>query len=302
MRWCWSNDGPIRFADLKDGEIYDANLRPTYGGRAKVVPAPKNAVLCASDNVPVREQERLTAALLTAKDGTRILDFGQNIAGYLEFTVRGNPGQTLRLTCGEILDENGRVDLSGIQETKPKKGWNQLSLIKKLISNQVSGETEPTPKQEIQFTCGGGADHYKTSFAVFGFRYAEIDSDLEIDPSDFTAIAVYSDMGQTGDFTCSNKLVNKLVENTRWSMKGNFLDLPTDCPTRERLGWTGDAQIFFDTGAYFMDTAPFFRKWLRDMEDAGSKRQPSSSWCELSRVIAVGLVQAFCPRLSSCRC
>ena len=270
-RWGWSNDGPVRFADLKDGEIYDAKLRPTYSGRAKVVPAPKNVILCASDNVPVKEQERLTSTLLTAKDGTRVLDFGQNIAGYLEFTVRGNPGQTLHLTCGEVLDENGRVDLSGIQETKPKKGWNQLSLIKKLMSNQVSGETEPTPKQEIYFTCSGGADHYKTSFAVFGFRYAEIDSELDIDPADFTAVAVYSDMEQIGNFTCSNELVNKLVENTRWSMKGNFLDLPTDCPTRERLGWTGDAQIFFDTGAYFMDTAPFFRKWLRDMEDAQYK-------------------------------
>lgn len=270
-KWSWSNDGAIRFADLKDGEIYDASLSPSYSGRARVVSAPKNVPLCASDNVPVREKERLSATLLTAKDGTRVLDFGQNIAGYLEFSVRGKPGQILRLTCGEIVDGSGHVDLSGIQETKPKRGWSQFSLIKKLMSNQVKGETEPTPKQEIVFTCSGGEDHYKTSFAVFGFRYVEIDSDLDIDPADFTAIAVYSDMEQTGYFTCSNELVNKLVENTRWSMKGNFLDIPTDCPTRERLGWTGDAQIFFDTGAYFMNTAPFVRKWLRDMEDAQYK-------------------------------
>lgn len=267
-RWSWSNDGPIRFADLKDGEVYDAARKPSYGGRAKVVPGPKGAVLCASDSVPVREKERLAAKLLTAMDGTQVLDFGQNIAGYLEFTVRGKPGQIIHLTCGEILGRDGRVDLSGIQETKPKKGWSQLGLIAKLLGRPMKGETEPTPKQEIAFTCSGGEDHYKTSFAVFGFRYAEINSDLEIDPADFTAIAVYSDMEQTGTFTCSNELVNKLVDNTRWSMKGNFLDIPTDCPTRERLGWTGDAQIFFDTGAYLMDTAAFFRKWLRDMEDA----------------------------------
>lgn len=267
-RWSWSNDGPIRYADLKDGEVYDAARKPSYGGRAKAVPGPKGAVLCASDSVPVREKERLAAKLLAAKDGTRVLDFGQNIAGYLEFTVRGKPGQIIRLTCGEILGRDGRVDLSGIQETKPKKGWSQLGLIAKLLGRPMKGETEPTPKQEIVFTCSGGEDHYKTSFAVFGFRYAEIDSGLEIDPADFTAIAVYSDMEQTGTFTCSNELVNKLVDNTRWSMKGNFLDIPTDCPTRERLGWTGDAQIFFDTGAYLMDTAAFFRKWLRDMEDA----------------------------------
>lgn len=94
---------------------------------------------------------------------------------------------------------------------------------------------------------------------------------MEIDPAAFTAIAVYSDLEQTGDFVCSNELVNRLLENTRWSMKSNFLDLPTDCPTRERLGWTGDAQIFFDTGAYLMNTAPFFQKWMVDMADAQYK-------------------------------
>lgn len=267
-RWDWSNDGPVRFADLKDGEVYDAARKPSYASRAKAVPGPKGSVLCASDNVPVREKERLAARLMTAGDGTRVLDFGQNIAGYLEFTVRGKPGQIIRLTCGEILDKDGRVDLSGIQETKPKKGWSQLGLVSKLLGRPLKGETEPTPRQEIVFTCSGSEDHYKTSFAVFGFQYAEISGDVEIDPADFTAIAVYSDMEQTGAFACSNELVNKLVDNTRWSMKGNFLDIPTDCPTRERLGWTGDAQIFFDTGAYLMDTSAFFRKWLRDMEDA----------------------------------
>ncbi|MEG2930840.1 MAG: alpha-L-rhamnosidase C-terminal domain-containing protein, partial [Ruthenibacterium sp.] len=126
---------------------------------------------------------------------------------------------------------------------------------------------QATPKQEIVFFCSGGKDTYKTSFSVFGFRYVQIESDLALAPLDFSAIAVYSDLEQTGSFTCSDAMVNRLVENTRWSMKGNFLDVPTDCPTRERLGWTGDAQIFFDTGAYLMNTAPFFRKWLRDVED-----------------------------------
>lgn len=263
--WAWSNDGPIRFADLKDGEIYNAQMVPTYAGNAKVVKGDVNLV--ASDNVPVREKERFGAKLLK----NNVLDFGQNIAGYLEFTVRGNPGEVIKLVCGEVLDENGNVDLSGIQETRPVGGWNQISLIKKLLTNQISGENDPTPWQQISFTCSGGEDHYKTSFAVFGFRYAQIVTKTEVDPESFTAIAVYSDMEQTGDFTCSNELVNKLLENTRWSMKGNFLDLPTDCPTRERLGWTGDAQIFFDTGAYLMDTSAFFRKWIVDMEDAQNK-------------------------------
>lgn len=263
--WSWSNDGPIRFADLKDGEVYNAAMSPSYRGQAKVVTAPKGAILTASDNVPVTEHERLTPVLLSGN----VLDFGQNIAGYLAFTVRGRRGQRLRIVCGEMLDESGNVTLKNVQETKPVGGWTHQKLIKKLMTGKTPGASSvPTPLQEILFTCSGKEDHYKTSFAVFGFRYAQVIGDIALDPADFTAIAVYSDLEQTGDFSCSNKQVNRLLENTRWSMKGNFLDVPTDCPTRERLGWTGDAQLFFDTGACLMNTAPFFRKWIRDMADA----------------------------------
>ena len=275
--WKWSNDGPIRFADLKDGEVYDASCVPTYSGNVRVIKnsditvdyriGRKGPLLVASDNVPVREKERLKPVLLETANGGKVLDFGQNIAGYLEFDVRGKVGAHLRLTCGEVLDQTGCIDLSGIQETKPVKGWNNLNLVTKLLGKELKGDITYTPKQEISFYASGGEDHYKTSFAVFGFRYVQVEGDIEIKPEDFTAIAVYSDMEQTGSFVCSDKRINRLVENTRWSMKGNFLDLPTDCPTRERLGWTGDAQIFFHTGAYLMDTAAFFRKWLRDMED-----------------------------------
>lgn len=267
--FAWSNDGPIRFADLKDGEKYNAQKKPGYGSYAKVISAGKGmkVIPTASNNVSVREKERFKPTLLVAGDGTKVLDFGQNIAGYLEFDIQGEPGQKLTLVCGEVLDKDGHVNLSGIQESRPTKGWSQMSLIKKLVGAQLKGNLEYTPKQEIQFLCSGGKDHYKTSFAVFGFRYAQIASDIAIHSDDFSAIAVYSDMEETGMFSCSNKLVNQLFENTRWSMKGNFLDIPTDCPTRERLGWTGDAQIFFNTGAYLCNTAAFFRKWLRDMED-----------------------------------
>ncbi len=265
--WAWSNDGPIRFADLKDGEVYNANMRPSYAGRALAVDPPEGVELCASDNVPVTEHERFTPTLLPGK----VLDFGQNIAGYLEFTVKGKPGRQLRIVCSELYDEKTQAVIRNAVETKPAAGWTQPKFIKKLMTNTVSGETVETPLQEILFTCSGGMDHYKTSFAVFGFRYAQVFGNLEIDPGEFKAIAVYSDLEQTGDFSCSNELVNKLLRNTRWSMKGNFLDLPTDCPTRERLGWTGDAQVFYDTGAYLMNTAPFFSKWLRDLRDAQLK-------------------------------
>ena len=261
--WQWSNDGPVRFADLKDGEVFHAQRRPSYSGRAREVSAPKGVLITASDNVPVTEHEHFQAKLLPGN----VLDFGQNIAGYLSFTIKGKKGQELRMVCGEVLDQNGNVDLHGIQEERPARGWNSLNLVRKLMTGKTPGKTEPTPRQEIVFVCSGRDDHYKTSFSIFGFRYVQVIGDIDLKLEDFEAVAVYADLEQTGMFTCSHELVNRLVQNTVWSMKGNFLDVPTDCPTRERLGWTGDAQIFFDTGAYLMNTAPFFRKWLRDMAD-----------------------------------
>lgn len=266
--WDWSNDGPIRFADLKDGEVYNARMHPSYGGKAIVVPAPK-APLVSSDNVPVQEKEHFVPRLLTAKNGKRVLDFGQNMAGYLAFTVKGKAGETFRLVCGEILDAEGHVDLSSVQEPVSAKRYDNFAMMLKLMTGKAFGTVSLTPLQEIRFTCSGNTDVYKTAFSVFGFRYAEIDGDVEFDSIE--AIAVYSAMEETGKFACSNEAVNGLFSNTLWSMKGNYLDLPTDCPTRERLGWTGDAQVFFDTGAYLMDTAPFFRKWIRDMQDAQYK-------------------------------
>lgn len=266
--WAWSNDGPIRFADLKDGEVYNAMMKPSYNGKAQIVDAPK-VPLVASNNVMVREKEHFAPKFILSVDGKRVLDFGQNIAGYLKFTVRGGRGETFRLVCGEILDEEGHVTLKNIQEEVSHKRYDQMAMMIKLMTWKAIGTPTFSPLQEIRFTCSGGVDEYKTSFAVFGFRYVQIDGDVEFE--DIEAIAVYSDMAETGIFECSNELVNKLYSNTLWSMKGNYLDLPTDCPTRERLGWTGDAQIFFDTGAYLMDTSAFFRKWLQDMEDAQLK-------------------------------
>ena len=121
--------------------------------------------------------------------------------------------------------------------------------------------------QEIVYSAKEGQNDYKTKFAIFGFQYALIETDIEWNPEDFTAIAVYSDMEETLSFDCSHPLINKFVENTRWSAKNNHADVPTDCPTRERHGWTGDAQIFCDTAAYFFDYTSFARKYLRDMCD-----------------------------------
>jgi alpha-L-rhamnosidase len=124
-----------------------------------------------------------------------------------------------------------------------------------------------TPLQQLIYTCKEGLNEYKTTFAVFGFQYAEVETDIVLQPENVSAIAVYSDMEQTGFFECSNELLNRFVEATIWSTKGNSLDIPTDCPTRERHGWTGDAQIFFETANYLFDYAAFSKKYLNDVYD-----------------------------------
>lgn len=264
----WSDDGPLRFADFKDGEVFDARLKPSYKGRAREV---EEAVIpTASNQVVTREKEIFSPKAVFSPSGKLILDFGQNLAGYMDICVKGVKGQRISLRMGEILDEDGELTLKNIQVMRPARNFDFNNQIKVMMGNYDAIEEELvcSPLQEVHLTLSGEEDHYRTKYALFGFRYAEVVSDGEIEPSCFHAVAVYSDMEPLGDFNCSNEKVNRLFENTLWSMKSNYLDIPTDCPTRERLGWTGDAQIFFNTAAYFMDTAAFFRKWLADVEDS----------------------------------
>lgn len=242
--WDWSNDGPIRFADNKDGEVVYANNVPSYQGKAKVTNHPVTPA--ASNNVPVTEHERLKAKRITTPSGKTVLDFGQNIAGYAEFTVTAHIGQKIKLRFGELLDENGEFTQKNIQ---------------------CSSKKITMPLQQVIYTCKEGKNHYKTTFAIFGFQYVLVETDVAFQSEDFAAIAVYSDMERTGFFESSNALLNKFVENTVWSAKNNHADLPTDCPTRERHGWTGDAQIFFNTAAYLFDYASFAQKYMRDVYD-----------------------------------
>ena len=242
--WQWSNDGPIRFADNKDGEIMEAQRVPSYSGRAKETTHP--IVPSASNNVSVTEHERLHPTITTAPNGRKLLDFGQNLAGYAAFTVNAHAGQRMFWRFGEMLDKDGNLTLKNIQCVSKKK---------------------TSPLQQIDYTCGEGKNVYKTTFAVFGFRYAEVETDVELLPENIEAIAVYSDMRETGRFESSNELLNRFVEATKWSTKSNSLDIPTDCPTRERHGWTGDAQIFFETASYLFDYAAFSQKYLRDVYD-----------------------------------
>lgn len=242
--WRWCNDGAISFADNKDGEIVDANKTPSFRGTAIEV---ENSVIpTASNNVFVTEHETFKPEMSVAPSGKILLDFKQNIAGYIEFKVNAKGGEKITLRCGEMLDENGELTLKNIQCVNKKKA---------------------TPLQKIEYTCKQGKNHYKTRFAIFGFQYIEIDTNLEIKPNDFTAIAVYSDLEETGKFDSSNALLNQFVKNTMWSLKNNSADVPTDCPTRERHGWTGDSQIFCESAGYLMNYIPFAKKHLNDVFD-----------------------------------
>lgn len=242
--WDWSNDGPVRFADNKDGEVYNANDVPSYRGKAKLTM--HSVTPTASNNVGVSEHERFSARKIITPSGKTVLDFGQNIAGYVSFSVNATQGQRIKLLFGEMCNSDGEFTQENIQ----------LKMKEKV-----------TPLQQVIYTCKEGRNAYKTRFAVFGFQYVQVEADFEIDPADFTAIAIYSDLEQTGFFHCSHELINGLFHATVWSAKGNHLDIPTDCPTRERHGWTGDAQIFFETASYLFDFAAFSRKYLRDVYD-----------------------------------
>ena len=149
--WDWSNDGPIRFADNKDGEVVNANREPSYSANAKVTS--HTVVPTASNNVPVTEHEQFTPMVTKAPNGKWLLDFGQNIAGYISFRIQANAGQKLTFCFGELLDEEGNLTLKNIQCVSKEKA---------------------SPLQQIIYTCREGLNEYETTFAVFGFQYAEV--------------------------------------------------------------------------------------------------------------------------------
>lgn len=248
--WQWSNDGSRRFADNKDGERVDARMNPTYSGHA--VPTSHSVFPTPTDNVYLVEKERFKPTLIKTPSGKTVLDFGKNIAGYIAFSLSAKAGEKIFLRFGEMFDKNGEFTQINIQCANKKR-------------------TRVTPLQQVEYICRDGKNDYKTKFAIFGFQYVLIETDIPFSADDFEAVAVYSDMKPTAEFSCSNDLVNRFVACTLLSAKNNHADVPTDCPTRERHGWTGDAQIFADTASYFFEYAPFARKYILDMLD-GQRR------------------------------
>lgn len=243
--WDWSNDGPISFADLKDGEIVDARRTPSYSGKAALTKC--DAALTASDNVSVKEMERFSPVeRITTQSGKTVLRFPQNLSGYVSFRVNARAGQKIRVVMGEMLGDDGELTLKNVQCVHKGKR---------------------TPLQEIVYICKDGLNEYSPKFYFGGFTYAQVETDVPFGNEDLTAVAVYSAFEESCRFECSHDLINKLYDITLWSLKSNSADIPTDCPTRERMGWTGDSEVFFNTASYMVDYASFARKHVRDIFD-----------------------------------
>ncbi len=243
-RWTASQKGPIREDDMQQGEVVDARMEePTDFHAVKVEDFGVDNLVC-SNCVPVCEKERFEGKIFRTPNGETVIDYGQNLAGYIEFTIRAHEGDTIVLTHGETLDENGNFTQENFQDRKRHK--------------------EGGTNQRVTYVCKEGENHYKSKFTIWGFRYARVDTEIDLSHAAFTSIAVYSDMRQLGTFSCGNDKVNKLVQNSIWSQKSNFCDVPTDCPTRERAAWTGDMGVFAHTGIYLMDAYSVIDKWLAE--------------------------------------
>ncbi|MDY3918028.1 MAG: family 78 glycoside hydrolase catalytic domain [Candidatus Limivivens sp.] len=243
-------DSPVLFAEIYDGEIYDARkeipgwceagLDETDWHEVEIIPYDKQ-VLTAQGAGKVAEMTELPAqSIFVTPQGDRVIDFGQNLTGWIHVRAAGKAGDVIRLDCFEVLDAAGNVYLDNLRGAKESFTY--------------------TFREE-------GTAEYHPSFTFMGFRYAKIvEFPGEPAKENFTAYAVYTNMKETGTFETSMPELNQLWHNILWGMKGNFLDIPTDCPQRdERLGWTGDAQIFCRTASYLMNTYTFYSKWLKDV-------------------------------------
>ncbi len=242
--WEASQSGAIRENDMQQGEVVDARMQEPCDFHEVKVEAFGIGHLVCSNCMEISEMERFSGKPIKTPNGETVIDYGQNLAGYVEFTLNAHAGDTIVLTHGEALDENGNFTQENFQDRNRHK--------------------EGGTNQRVTYICAEGKNHYKTTFSIWGFRYARVETAIDLSDAVFTSIAVYSKMEQTGSFKCGNEAVNKLVENSIWSQKSNFCDVPTDCPTRERAAWTGDMGVFAHTGIYLMDCYPVIRKWLAE--------------------------------------
>lgn len=248
--------GPILESDMLMGESYDARRElggwcdPAYDDRGwlPVATFPDPGVaLSALCGPPVRRHEELAPVTIRPipdwADTKWIFDLGQNMVGWVRLRVRGPAGSTVTLRYAEALSPDGTLYTENLRSARCTDHYTLR---------------------------GDGEEIWEPRFTFHGFRYVELAGLAGTpDATTITGVVLHSAMARTGDFRCSDELVNQLQRNIVWGQRGNFVDVPTDCPQRdERLGWTGDAQVFVQTAAYTYDVAGFFTRWLRDVADA----------------------------------
>lgn len=233
----WSHE--VTFAEIYHGETVDKTLTPEKLGNAVEVEVKTRLVPQIGEWIT--EQERLAPVeVIRTPAGELVIDFGQNMTGYVEVSLKAPRGSRVVLHHAEVLDRDGNF-------------YN---------ANYRSARNEMT------YICSGENDVFKPAYSFQGFRYVRVNEfpDVPFSADAFCAIAVNSEMKRTGRFRCGNEKINQLYHNIVWGQKSNYLDIPTDCPQRdERLGWTGDAQVFCRTGAINFDVEKFFEKWLGDV-------------------------------------
>lgn len=290
--WKSTADGPIVMNSIYDGETYDARKElkgwctPDYNDSSwtpvNLVPT-GHEKLVATETVPVKRiQELQPKKIFRTPNGTLVADFGQNMVGWVRLKVSGPAGTKVIVRHAEVLDKEGEFYTLNLRTAKAT-----MTYILK----------------------GEGEEVYEPRFTFFGFRYIAVEGfPGELRPENVTGIVIHSDMKPTGKFECSDPLLNQLQHNIVWGQKGNFVDVPTDCPQRdERLGWTGDAQAFSRTAAFNMNVAAFFTKWLKDLAadqypngmvpfvvpDALGNAAGSTGWADAATIIPWDMYQVY---------
>lgn len=248
--------GPHLEADFLMGESYDARKEmPGWdtagfddsGWEAVALTDKVEGKVQSYPGVTVQETQQIKPVkLIEPKKGTYVFDMGQNFAGWVRLKVKGKAGTKVVLRFAEMLNPDGTIYTKNLRKARCT---------------------------DTYILAGKGEEIWQPSFTYHGFRYVEVTGYPGKPSLDaITGIVVHSDTPAVGSFECSNPMVNQLWRNIVWSQRSNFIEVPTDCPQRdERLGWTGDAQIFIRTATYNMDVAAFFTKWLVDLEDAQTK-------------------------------
>lgn len=251
--WKATQEGEIRMADIYDGETVDARKilkgwsESTFDDQhwqSVQIGNYSLETLTASVGVPVKRiQELKPKSIFRTPKGTLVADFGQNMVGWVRLKIKGTAGTTVTMRHAEVLDKFGEFYTANLRSAKATATYTLR---------------------------GGEEEIYEPRFTFFGFRYLSIDglpASTVLTADNLTGVVVHSDMKPMGNFSCSDPLVNQLQHNIQWGQKGNFLDVPTDCPQRdERMGWTGDAQAFCRTAGFNADVAAFFTKWLADVK------------------------------------